>query len=54
MSKILFALKLPFLAVREVLILVLKYGYGCRVEVPYKKNKWAMKYGGGNKQWGAA
>lgn len=45
MKKLIFALKLPFLAVREVLILVLKYCYGCRVEVPYKKNKM------GNEVW---
>ena len=45
MKKLIFALKLPFLAVREVLILVLKYGYGCRVEVPHGKNKM------GNEVW---
>lgn len=45
MKKLIFAIKLPFMAVREVLILVLKYCYGCRVEVPYKKNKM------GNEVW---
>lgn len=31
MSKLLIPLKLPFLVIRELLILVLKYCYGCTV-----------------------
>lgn len=39
MSKLLIPLKLPFLAVRELLILVLKYCYGCRIDVPDGLNR---------------
>lgn len=39
MKKLIFAFKLPFLAVREVLILVLKYCYGCTVIIPKDKDK---------------
>lgn len=39
MSKLLIPLKLPFLAVRELLILVLKYCYGCTVIISKDKDK---------------
>lgn len=39
MRKLLIPLKLPFLAVRELLILVLKYCYGCTVIIPKDKDK---------------
>lgn len=39
MSKLLIPLKLPFLAFRELLILVLKYCYGYRIDVPDGLNK---------------
>lgn len=39
MKKLLIPLKLPFLAVRELLILVLKYCYGCRIDVPEGLNR---------------
>lgn len=39
LSKLLIPLKLPFLAVRELLILVLKYRYGCTVIIPKDKDK---------------
>lgn len=39
MKKLLIPFKLPFLAIRELLILVLKYGYGCRIDVPHGKTK---------------
>lgn len=39
LHKLLIPLKLPFLAVRELLILVLKYCYGCRIDVPDGLNR---------------
>ena len=39
LSKLLIPLKLPFLAIRELLILILKYCYGCRIDVPDGLNK---------------
>lgn len=42
MSKLLITLKLPFLVIRELLILVLKYCYGCTVIIPKDKDK--MEY----------
>lgn len=39
LHKLLIPLKLPFLAVRELLILVLKYCYGCTVIIPKDKDK---------------
>ncbi len=39
MHKLLIPLKLPFLVVRELLILILKYCYGCRIDVPDGLNK---------------
>lgn len=39
MSKLLIPLKLPFLAICELLILVLKYCYGCAVIIPKDKDK---------------
>ena len=39
MPKLLIPLKLPFLVVRELLILILKYCYGCRIDVPDGLNK---------------
>ena len=39
MHKLLIPLKLPFLAVQELLILVLKYCYGCTVIIPKDKDK---------------
>lgn len=39
MSKLLIPLKLPFLVIRELLILVLKYCYGCTVIIPKDKDK---------------
>lgn len=39
LHKPLIPLKLPFLVVRELLILVLKYYYGCTVIIPKDKDK---------------
>lgn len=39
LSKLLIPLKLPFLAIRELLILILKYCYGCRIDVPDGLNR---------------
>ena len=39
MSKLLIPLKLPFMAFRELLILILKYCYGCTVIIPKDKDK---------------
>lgn len=43
MKKLLIPLKLPFLVVRELLILVLKYCYGCTVIIPKDKDKMGYK-----------
>lgn len=39
MQKILIPIKIPLWLLRELLILILKYGYNCRVDVPDGKNK---------------
>lgn len=39
LSKFIITLKLPFWAIRELLILVLKYCYGCTVIIPKDKDK---------------
>lgn len=44
-NKIKFILKLPFILPREVMALVLKKVYGCKVYVPVGKNRM------GNKQY---
>lgn len=43
MKKLLIPLKLPFLVVRELLILVLKYCYGCTVIILKDKDKMGYK-----------
>lgn len=44
MNKILIPIKIPLWLFRELLILILKYGYNCRVDVPDGKNKREMNF----------